>query len=466
MQLRAIALLLCVLLCCFLRGIAQDSTAYQKLYNLPAKLFTRISEKSQSLEQKLNRQTQRYLARLATQEKKMRRKLWSKDSVAARAIFGDIDARYQTLKQDNNILPSYNGHIDSLQTALRFMQHQLSIDPKYTSAVDNLGQLQSQLDHTEKVKSFLKERQQFLRDQLQQTGLAKEFRKFQQQVYYYREQVDEYRRMLEDPSMLEAKLLQLANKIPAFKEFFSKHSLLAAMFPQPGDPAASLVQLAGLQTRASIQQMLEQRFGTGAGILPVMQQNIQQAQSQLQQLKDRVNKLGQNGSDLDMPGFRPNNQKAKTFWNRIELGANMQSIKANSYFPVTSDIALMAGYKLNDRSTAGIGVSYKLGWGQNIRNIRLTHEGIGFRSFIDLKLKGSFYASGGFEYNYQKPFNSMQQLEELHSWQQSGLIGVSKIVSVQSKFFKKTKLQLLWDFLSYEQAPRGQPLKFRVGYSF
>jgi hypothetical protein len=52
------------------------------------------------------------------------------------------------------------------------------------------------------------------------------------------------------------------------------------------------------------------------------------------------------------------------------------------------------------------------------------------------------------------------------SWQESGLLGISKIISVKSKLFKKTKVQLLWDFLSYQQLPRSQPLKFRVGYNF
>lgn len=169
---------------------------------------------------------------------------------------------------------------------------------------------------------------------------------------------------------------------------------------------------------------------------------------------------------MDMPDFKPNKQRTKSFWNRIELGANMQSVKSNQFFPVTSDIALTAGYKLSNRSTAGMGASYKMGWGQNFRNIKITHEGISVRSFFDVQMTGSFYASGGFEYNYQQPFNTIRQLWGMQSWQQSGLIGISKIVAVQSKLFKKTKVQLLWDFLSYHQTPQTPAIKFRVGYSF
>ena len=56
--------------------------------------------------------------------------------------------------------------------------------------------------------------------------------------------------------------------------------------------------------------------------------------------------------------------------------------------------------------------------------------------------------------------------QERAAWQQSGLLGLSKVLDVKNKYFKKTKLQLLWDFLSYQQAPRTQPVVFRIGYAF
>jgi hypothetical protein len=205
----------------------------------------------------------------------------------------------------------------------------------------------------------------------------------------------------------------------------------------------------------------------GPNAQQTFQQNIQQAQSQLQQLKNKVNKLGGSNSDDIMPeGFKPNSQKTKSFLQRIELGTTIQTQRATSFFPSTSDLGLMAGYKLNDKSIIGIGASYKMGWGNGWNNIRLSHQGLGLRSFIDLKLKGSFYVSGGYEQNYKAEIRNISQLQDISSWQQSGLIGMSKIVSVKSKLFKKTKIQLLWDLLSYQQIPRAQPIIFRLGYSF
>jgi hypothetical protein len=81
-------------------------------------------------------------------------------------------------------------------------------------------------------------------------------------------------------------------------------------------------------------------------------------------------------------------------------------------------------------------------------------------------LKGSFWISGGYEMNYKAAFTRISQLHELNAWQQSGLLGISKVIDVKSNFFKKTKLQLLWDFLSYEQIPRTPAVVFRINYSF
>jgi hypothetical protein len=165
-------------------------------------------------------------------------------------------------------------------------------------------------------------------------------------------------------------------------------------------------------------------------------------------------------------GFKPNDQKTKSFLQRLEYGTNIQTQKATSFFPVTSDIGLSVGYKLNDKSIIGIGGSYKMGMGRGWNHVRFSNEGIGLRSFIDWRIKGSFWISGGYEQNYRTAFSDFDQLKDFSAWQQSGLIGLSKVVSLKTKFFKKTKLQLLWDFLSSQQIPKAQPIVFRIGYNF
>jgi hypothetical protein len=87
---------------------------------------------------------------------------------------------------------------------------------------------------------------------------------------------------------------------------------------------------------------------------------------------------------------------------------------------------------------------------------------MGLRSFVEVKLKGQWYAMGGFEANYLSSFDKMEQLRNYDAWQQSGLAGISKKFGGGKKL--NAKLQLLWDFLSYSQIPRRQAFLFRVGY--
>jgi hypothetical protein len=297
-------------------------------------------------------------------------------------------------------------------------------------------------------------------------GMLKQLKQVNKQVYYYAARLKEYREVLKDPKKIEKKALELLSKTKQFQNFMRKNSMLASLFRMPSDDPLAQASLTGLQTRVQVNDLIQQQIGSDPTARQQFQQNMQTAQSQLNQLKEKVMKLGGSSSDANMPeGFRPNNEKTKSFFKRLEIGTNVQTQGAKNYFPVTSDLGLSVGYKVNDKSIIGIGASYKLGWGSGWNNIKLTQQGAGLRSYIDWKLKGSLWISGGYEMNYRTLFNSIAELRNLNSWQQSGLLGLSKSMPIKTKFFTKTKLQLLWDFMSYQQIPRTQPIIFRIGYN-
>jgi len=178
-------------------------------------------------------------------------------------------------------------------------------------------------------------------------------------------------------------------------------------------------------------------------------------------------RAGGGSSDDIMPeGFKPNSEKTKTFMNRIEYSTNIQTQKSTAFFPTTSDLGLSAAYRLNPKSLLGIGASFKLGLGNGWRYIKFSGEGVGLRSFIDWKIKGNFWISGGYEMNYKTAFNSVEVLRNFSAWQSSGLIGLSKSVPVKSKFFKKTKVQVLYDMLAKQQRPQAQTVIVRFNYNF
>jgi hypothetical protein len=440
-----------------------------------SRCLTGIDKKAFVTGVRLDKATSKYLSKLLKQENKLKNKIRKKDSTLAKQLFTGMEEKYSLVKaapqKVSKAASVYSGHLDSLSTALRFFNTtNLTANPKLQKTLSQLSSLQDKLNSAEGCRKFIKERGRQLEENLEKLGMLKEFKGFQKHAYYYGAQLREYKATWEDPAKLEKKLMEVVMKLPKFKEFFRHNSMLGYLFAlSGGEGSNSTALLAGLQSRASIQQTLIQQFGSGSNVQLLLQQNVQAAQGHLSKLKNKIGHystggFGNSNSDIDLPqGFKSNSQKTKTFLQRLEYGVNIQSQKARSYFPVTSDIGLSLGYRLNDNSAVGIGTSYKLGLGRGWNNIRISSEGVGLRTYVDHKLNGSLYISGGYEQNFRTAFSSVQQLKDYYAWQSSGLIGLSKKYRVSKKL--KGDMKLLWDFLSSQQVPRTQPLLFRVGYS-
>jgi myosin heavy subunit len=446
---------------------------------LPAKYLSGINKQSAQLENKIDRQTTRYLNKLAKHEEKLRRKLARIDSAGAAALFNGTAEKYKELQTGINnkaaIVQEYIPRLDSLGTSLKFLQTNSSLInsnvANINQSLQSVQQLQSKLAQAEQVKQFIKERKEQIKQALQRytklpNGIGKQLQQYNKQAYYYASQIREYKALLNDPAKMERKALQLLNKLPAFQQFMQQNGQLARLFG--GADLSSMngsTAPAGLQTRASVQALIQQR--AGAGGFQQIRDNVEQAKNQLQQLKSKLSASG--SIDDKQPDFRINDQKTRSILQRITLGGNIQFTKANSILPAGSDIALSIGYQLNTRSTIGIGASYKLGLG-NIKKVRVTNEGIGLRSFVDIKFKKQLSITGGYELNHFAAFRSIEGLRNTNWWQPSGLIGITRkqklSVPKPGGREKNISTQLLFDILYKQHTPHSEPVKFRIGYNF
>jgi len=464
---------LCVLALSCLAGTASYAqsvdSATDKALNFPSRLLAKLQSRTADLNQQLTQQTTNYLQKMQKREDKMRRKLAVVDSNAAKQLFANSAQQYDVLAQkiktdtgsrSQALSGTYLPYLDSLQGTMKFL-----------GAPGQVQALQAKMQDASLVQNFVQQRKQQLSQYISQHTdlqglLGKQYAGLNQDAYYYSQQLRQYKEMWSNPDQLEQKALVLLNKLPAFQAFMKNNSQLAGLFQVPGN-YDSPTAIAGLQTKDQVAQQIQGQVAAGGpGGAAALQSNMQSAESQLDGYKDKLNQLGQGNGDMDMPDFKPNDQKTKTFWKRLEYGANFQTTHNNYYFPTITDLGLSLGYRLGNSNVVGVGASYKLGWGNGIQHVALSGQGVGMRSFLEIKIKSSFSATGGLEYNYTTPFTSFQDIREIQRWTQSGLIGISKTVSMKSRFFKQTKLQLLWDFLSYQQVPKTQPILFRVGYSF
>jgi len=449
----------------------------------PDKLSTSVEKRLSRLEIKIISKGTKIIERLQKQEGKIyENQCRTKDSLEGRLKLLQMQRTYRALaerlRHPSSPIASnirrYIPHLDTVSSVLKFLeQNHATANVKGT--ISKIESFNEKLQQAQEINDFICERREMLQHDLERLHLVKELKRFNKETYYYHEQIKEYKARVSDPGKIEKKVIGLLIKTQAFRDFMRKNSMLASLFGVPRDPddPVSLASLAGLQTRVEVNNLITQQFASGAPNAQLrFQQNVQQARAQLQQLKNKVMQFNRGSSEDVMPrGFKPNNQKTKSFLKRLEYGANIQAERATNFFPATTDLGLSVGYKLNDKSIIGVGAAYKAGLGGGWNHMELSSQGAGLRSFVDWRLKGSIWISGGYEMNYKSQLRGVQISspfgggQEAVPWQQSGLIGLSKVMDVKSKFFKKTKLQLLWDFLSHQQLPRTHPVIFRIGYN-
>ncbi len=460
---------------------AKADSLMETLNNVPKKYLSQVDNKIDKYTSRISNKTEKTLTKLARWETKIKALLEKTSPETAQRLFGNnqltFAAALEKYKQGATVFnqqrAKYNEYRDKLSTSIKYLDEQKDkLDSKLlkplATAKEKVSEYEKQQDQSDAMEQFIKERRKELINQsLQYIGKSKYLQKIDKESYYYIETIRNYKQIFSDKQKAEETALTILNKIPAFQKFVQQNGMLAQLFRVPGatgsNPAASL---AGLQTRAGVNALIQNQVAAGGpNALDQIRNNMEAAQSQLSQLKDRVMKAGGGNSDTEMPSFKPNNTKTQTFKQRLEKGFNVQLGKSNSLVPTTADLGMHIGYKLNDKSVIGIGASYKAGLG-SIQHISITHQGIGIRSYMDWRMKKQFYISGGYEMNHNAQFKNIQQLQQYNSWQQSGLIGIAKKIPLKTKWTKGAKVQLLYDMLANSHRPVSQPVVFRIGYSF
>ncbi len=459
---------------------AQADSAVQSLTQIPLQYINQTNSKIDKFTSRITNKTEKTLTKLSRWENKIKALLQKINPEAAQKLFGNNQLTFTTALEKykkgeaifNKQRAKYNEYCDKLTTSINYLETQKEqLDKKLIkplqTAKEKVQHLETEQDNVDEMEQFIKERKKQLIDQsIQYLGKSKYLQKISKESYYYVETIKNYREIFSDKHKAEQTALTVLNKIPAFKKFMQENSMLARLF---GSPTASSPLgaggLAGLQTRASVNALIQNQIAAGGpNAQQQIQQNIQQAQSELSKLKDKVLQAGGSSSNMEIPDFKPRETKTKTFKQRLEFGSNFQYAKNNSLLPSTADIGLSLGYKINDKSVAGIGASYKMGT-SSIDRLSISHQGIGLRSFIDWKLKKQFFVTGGYEMNYNAAFKNIQQLQNYNQWQNAGLVGLSKKINIKTKWVKGTKLQLLYDMLARQHVPVSQPVVFRVGYN-
>jgi hypothetical protein len=455
-----------------------------------SKNIANITSKAESYNEKIDKQTAKYLRKIEKQEKKLQRKIAKLDSTAAAQLFAQSQQNYTALKNkltnkaavlNANKITQYIPGLDSITTGLQFLKDNNITNAikdgnnTITKSLEAYQQLQSKLEITNEIANYLKQRKELLKTTLEKYNVGKYLKKYNKAAYYYTAQINEYKAALKDPVKAEKLILAALQKVPQFKEFFAQFSVLGQLFPMPQNGTANVANLAGLQTRAQVMQIIQTNFGGSGngpnGGLQALQQNMQEAQNELQKLKQKVtDNIGKGDADFELPNAKKNSEKTKPFIKRWELKTDLQSNKGNGLLPNIADVAVGIGYKFDDKKIAGVMVSCKLGLGNGLNAIKLSTQGVSYRSYIDFKFpsiggaRGGLWLSGGYEVNnYSQDLTLNPSPRERGTLATSALLGLSKKYSITKK--RKGEAKILYNFL-WQQQPNAQKIIFRTGLNF
>ncbi|MDP4240344.1 MAG: hypothetical protein Q8904_12830 [Bacteroidota bacterium] len=462
-----------------------DSVAPQ-LLSVPERFFKKVDSRINNFDRQVTRRTDKALSRMIKQEERLKRLMAKSDALTTRNLFTRgmdslkhfqqaISSKTQKLSNSSSLKGEYFPYLDTLKSSLSFLKNTESLSfssaktpAQLTDALARIKAAEAKLQYSEKIKSYLRNRQLELRQQLEHlSGYDKakgEMDKMKKEMYYYNRQLSSYKEMLGDPSRLEAEATKLLQKIPAFQKYLSQNGALAALF----QPQASTNQ-SGLQTREMVNKLIKDQMGLlGPDGDKIIEEHLQEARQEMDKLKQQAAGEG----DAEIPGFKPNGEKTKSLWQRVEIGTDCQFNKNNTLLPSTGDFGLSIAYRIMKNGTIGIGGSWKMGMGKDINHIRFTHEGICMRSFVEYAIWKGFNLRGGWERTFlvkQVTTENLILLKKPGNWLQSGLIGISKKMSLPLKvpvLKKKTangSVQLLYDFLHDSHTPATPALQLRVG---
>jgi hypothetical protein len=465
-----------------------DTTLSNTVFPLSEREISSIGKKYKRLNRLIQHRSEKMLNRLESRELTLQNEMQSKDSIKTKELFDSTQQEYQRLKNplQSPVINSsgikvkeYIPGLDSIQTAFKYLQQRganisgLSAGKlqQIQLVSQQIEQLQGRLQQAEDAQQFIKMRGQRLKDQLNNFGVGAQLAGINKEAFYAQQQVIEYKEMIRDRRKLEHKVLSTLNDVPAFQQFMQRNSYLGQLFGLPDDYGSSQ-SLVGLQTRTQVQQLISQVIGSGSGSggngdpSQYIQNQVGMAHQQMDQLKDKLKLLGNSGGggDITMPDSKPNGERTKTFLRRVILGFNLQTQQTTSWMPAAANIALTAGYKFSGNIVAGIGGSYRLGVGTGWNHIAFSSQGLGIRSYLDIRARGGFWISGGIEYNYLQSFRDLPDLRKPDLWQQSALIGVTKKYKIRNG--KESSVQLLFDALYKQHIPSSPPVVFRTGLSF
>ncbi|WEK18863.1 MAG: hypothetical protein P0Y49_18980 [Candidatus Pedobacter colombiensis] len=173
-------------------------------------------------------------------------------------------------------------------------------------------------------------------------------------------------------------------------------------------------------------------------------------QGYMQQFTNLRNKSRTTNDLLDTTSLMLNPHKGKPLLERIKLSPNFQFAAADKFQPARMETAIILKFLWTPKSTPFAGISYTLGLGNGIQDIRFSNQGFGTRLGFEYQLFNMIGVFGSYEYKLQRTVNESYRRPTSNRL----------IIGLQAG---KGKLYLGYNVLHFLGDKSESPLVFRIG---
>ena len=316
---------------------------------------------------------------------------------------------------------------------------------------ERLNRAQQQLNVTQRTKNELMQRKEHYKAQVNEhPEYGKWLKKMEKERYYYTAQINEYRKPLRDPSALDEKLMNVLRSDPRWNEF-------AATLPaKPQNPEK-------MQPKQMVQQMMKSQ---ASAIDPDPANLLREAKKKgtdlLGNLSNQVCSFGSMDNAAQMPKFTPNPYKTKSFWDRIDVGFNLQFDDRTNILPSTGLAGAQVSFNFDPKFSVGVLANYRFGIGE-IENIHFSHAGAGYGAFANYKLWKGIGVQAGYERNWRAETVTGENRYPA-VWTNAALAGITWEYGIGKK--AKGTMGVFYDFLHKQHTPQTNAVLWRMGWKF
>lgn len=219
-----IPLLLCVCLSVYAQTDTSLSLLRQQDY------ISSVTAQYSSLNKGLDNKTAIYLNKIQKEQAKLLKKLASKDSNVAKALqqkFTSDLTKMQAKLQDAanpkqlNKLKEYLPGFDTAKSTLSFLEKNNINNPALAAELAKgkqaLQLFENKMQAANEIKKQLQQQRDLLKKEFEKLGMVKELKSLNKQVYYYQQQLNEYKSYLKDKKKAQQKALSIIRNTRLYK---------------------------------------------------------------------------------------------------------------------------------------------------------------------------------------------------------------------------------------------------------